>query len=79
MAAEAGISDDFVREVERLMQPGTSALFMLDDAGDMEVILHRIQGLGGTVLRTNVDPERARLIQSTLAQPQKPPSPVQHA
>jgi uncharacterized membrane protein len=79
MAAEAGISDDFVREVERLMQPGTSALFILDDAGNMEVILHRIQGLGGTVLRTNVDPERARLIQSTLAQPQKLPSSVQHA
>jgi uncharacterized membrane protein len=67
MAADAGISDDFVREVERLMRPGTSALFILDDAGDMEVILHAIQGLGGTVLRTNVSPERAKLIQRTLA------------
>jgi uncharacterized membrane protein len=38
------------------MRPGTSALFLLDDAGDMEVILHAIQGLGGTVLKTNVDP-----------------------
>jgi uncharacterized membrane protein len=62
MAAEAGIGDDFVREVERLMQPGTSALFILDHADDMEVILHAIQGLGGTVLKTNVDPERAKLI-----------------
>jgi fumarate hydratase class II len=67
MATEAGISDDFVRDVERLMQPGTSALFILDDTGDMEVILHAIQGLGGTILKTNVDPERAKLIQSTLA------------
>jgi uncharacterized membrane protein len=66
MAAAAGISDDFVREVERLMQPGTSALFVLDNAADMEVILPAIQGLGGTVLKTNVDPERAKLIQSTL-------------
>ena len=66
MAAKAGVSDDFVRDVERLMQPGTSALFVLDDAVDMEVILHAIQGLGGTVLKTNVDPERAKLIQSTL-------------
>jgi uncharacterized membrane protein len=31
-------------------------------------ILHKIQGLGGTVLKTNVDPERAKLIQSTLTQ-----------
>ena len=59
MAADVGISDDFVREVERLMKPGTSALFILDDVGDQEVILHAIRGLGGTVLKTNVDPERA--------------------
>jgi uncharacterized membrane protein len=65
--AAVGIGDDFVREVEGLMQPGTSALFVLDCEGDMEVILHAIQGLGGTVLRTNVDVQRAQLIQSTLA------------
>jgi uncharacterized membrane protein len=65
--AAVGIGDDFVREVEGLMRPGTSALFVLDSEGDMEVILHAIQGLGGTVLRTNVDLERAKLIQSTLA------------
>jgi len=66
-AATAGISADFVREVERLMQPGTSALFVLDEQGDMEVILETIKGLGGAVLKTNVDVERAKLIQSTLA------------
>lgn len=64
-----GIGDDFVTEVKRLMRPGTSALFVLDHEGDMEVILHGIRGLGGTVLKTNVDVERARLIQSTLAAP----------
>jgi uncharacterized membrane protein len=65
----AGISGDFVREVEGLMKPGTSALFVLDSEGNMDVILHGIRGLGGTVLKTNVDVERARLIQSTLAAP----------
>ena len=66
VATSVGIGKDFVREVERLMKPGTSALFVLDSEGDMDVILHTIRGLGGTVLRTNVDVERARLIQSTL-------------
>ncbi len=66
VAAEVGISDDFVREVEGMMKPGTSALFVLDDGGDMDVILHDIRGLGGTVLKTNVDTDRANLIQSTL-------------
>ena len=65
--AAVGIGDDFVREIEGLMRPGTSALFVLDSEGDMKVILHALRGLGGTVLRTNVDLERAKLIQSTLA------------
>jgi uncharacterized membrane protein len=66
-ATNVGIRDDFIRDVEMLMKPGTSALFVLDDAIDMDAILHTIRGLGGTVLKTNVDLERAKLIQSTLA------------
>ncbi len=69
MSVSVGIEDDFVREVEGLMKPGTSALFVLDNEGDMDVILHTIRGLGGTVLKTNVDLERAQLIQATLAAP----------
>jgi uncharacterized membrane protein len=67
VAAEVGIDNDFICEVEALMKPGTSALFVLDQESDMPAILQGIQGLGGTVLKTNVDVERARLIQSTLA------------
>jgi uncharacterized membrane protein len=67
VATHAGISEAFIREVEAMIKPGTSALFVLDEEVDMEVILHKIRGLGGTVLKTNVDLERARLIQSTLA------------
>src|SRR5213593_1179567 len=63
----AGIGGDFVKEVQALMKPGTSAVFVLDSEGDMDVILHGIRGMGGTVLKTNVDVERARLIQSTLS------------
>ena len=67
VATHAAISEDFIRDVEAMMKPGTSALFVLDDEGDMDMILQKIRGLGGTVLKTNVDLERARLIQSTLA------------
>jgi uncharacterized membrane protein len=66
VANSVGIEDAFIRDVERLMKPGTSTLLVLDDQGDMEVILHSIRGLGGTVLKTNVDLERAKLIQATL-------------
>ena len=66
-ATHAGISEAFIRDVEAMMKPGTSALFVLDHEGDMDMILHKIRGLGGSVLKTNVDLERAKLIQSTLA------------
>jgi uncharacterized membrane protein len=66
-ATHAGISEAFVCDVEAMMKPGTCAHFVLDHAGDMEVILDRIRGLGGKVVKTNVDPERARLIQAALA------------
>src|SRR5262249_49808864 len=65
--SHAGISETFIRDVETMMKPGTSALFVLDNEGDMDMILHKIRGLGGSVLKTNVDLERAKLIQSTLA------------
>jgi uncharacterized membrane protein len=66
-AAEVGIDDAFIREVESLMKPGTSALFVLNQEGDMDAILQGIRGLGGSVLKTNVDVKRARLIQSALS------------
>ncbi len=67
VANAVGIEDAFIRDVERLMKPGTSAVLLLDHQGDMQVILHAIRGLGGTVLKTNVDLERAKLIQATLS------------
>jgi uncharacterized membrane protein len=67
LCSTVGFDEDFVRNVKHLMKPGTSALFVLDAEGDMDVILHAIRGLGGTVLKTNVDLERAKLIQSALA------------
>ena len=36
-AEEVGISGNFVREVEGLMKPETSVLFVLDEGGDMEI------------------------------------------
>jgi uncharacterized membrane protein len=66
-ATDVGIGDDFVGEMERLMKPGTSAIFVLDQVGDMDQVLRGICGLGGTVLKTTVNLERAKLIQTALA------------
>src|SRR5262249_43343505 len=77
-AAQAGISEEFIREVEGLMKPGTSALFLLDIGGDLDVVDYRIRGLGGTILKTNVDPERAKAVQAALAAP-SPEAPTSEA
>jgi uncharacterized membrane protein len=72
-ASAAGcIGDDFIREIEELMTTGTSVLFVVDTAGDLNAILESIRGLGGRVLKTNVDLDRARLVQATLAATDRP-------
>jgi uncharacterized membrane protein len=70
VASRVGIDDAFIRDVGDLIKPGTSALFLLTRAHDLEVLLHRIRGLGGTVLKTTVDLERAKQIQASLDTPQ---------
>ena len=62
-----GINEDFKQEIASMVRLGTSALLVLDVAENMNAILPRLQGLGGHILKTNVDIERAKLIQSTLA------------
>jgi uncharacterized membrane protein len=68
VAKTLGIDEKFKEEIGSMMRPGTCALLVLDVAQDMNVILSRLRGLGGTILKTNVDIERANLIQSTLAE-----------
>jgi len=69
---DVGIDDKFINAMRGLVAPETSALFVLDRVGDLPAILNRLQGLGGTVLKTNVDLERAELIQSTLSAEVRP-------
>ena len=66
---EVKIDPDFVRRVEEAMLPGTWVLFLLDRAGGLDRLLPRLHGLGGEVLRTSVDVERARQIQAALLCP----------
>jgi uncharacterized membrane protein len=67
-AQAVGIDESFQREIGSMLQLGTSALLVLDIAEDVNPILGRLCGLGGTILKTNVDLERANLIQATLAE-----------
>jgi uncharacterized membrane protein len=62
-----GISDDFVKEVGGMVQPGQSAVFMLARASDPAAVAEKFRGFGGKVLRTTLSAEQTRKLEETLA------------
>ena len=60
------IDAQFIHDIQAMLKPGTSAVLMLDSVGDLQAALDGLRGLGGTILKTNVDVARAELLQSTL-------------
>jgi uncharacterized membrane protein len=68
LSESVGINETFKKEIASMIRPGTCALLVLDVAENLNAILTRLRGLGGRILKSNVDIERAQLIQSTLAQ-----------
>jgi uncharacterized membrane protein len=67
-----GISDEFVKEVGGMVQPGQSAVFVLARASDPAAVAEHFRGYGGTILRTTLPPEWTRKIQETLAVQSEP-------
>jgi uncharacterized membrane protein len=61
-----GISDDFVKQVGGLIQPGNSALFAEIRTGDPQSIAERFRGYGGTILRTTLPADKAAKVQDTI-------------
>jgi uncharacterized membrane protein len=67
LKARFGISDDFVKEVGGMVQPGQSALFVLGDTKNPEDLASRFRGYGGTILRTTLPPLEAARLQNVIA------------
>ena len=61
-----GISDDFVREVGAMVQPGDSAIFALLRSADPAYVAEQFRGFGGTVLRSTLTKEQADKVQAVL-------------
>lgn len=62
-----GISEEFVKEVGGMVQPGQSAVFMLVRASDPAAAAELFRGYGGRILRTTLSPEATTKLQETLA------------
>src|SRR5215831_15140957 len=61
-----GISDEFVDQVGKLINPGDSAVFVLARTADPDLVAEKFRGYGGTILRTNLSLKQAARAQRTL-------------
>jgi uncharacterized membrane protein len=61
-----GISEDFVKDVGTLVQPGDSAIFALLRSADPTLVAAEFSNYGGTVLSTTLGPEQAQKVQEVL-------------
>ena len=61
-----GISEDFVKQVGGMVQPGQSAIFVLAEAREPE-LGERFRGYGGMVLQTTLSSDKAKKLQELLA------------
>jgi uncharacterized membrane protein len=61
-----GLSEDFVRQVSFLIQPGDSAIFVLLRTPNPEGLAEQFRGYGGEVLQTTLTPEQTEQLQKVL-------------
>jgi len=61
-----GISDDFIDQVGRVINPGESAVFVLLRTGQPDVVIEKFRGYGGRILRTNLTLPQAARVQREL-------------
>ncbi len=61
-----GISEDFVRDVGAMVQPGDSAIFALVRRADPAQLAERFRGYGGTVMQSTLTKEQADKVQAVL-------------
>ncbi len=79
---DRGISDDFIKQMEGLLEPGHAALCLLTNFEDNEAVIHELNRFDGKLIWSNLPPEVATDINHALehgpadhALPVEPPAP----
>jgi uncharacterized membrane protein len=84
--SDYGISDDFIKQLGREMQPNSSVLFILARNAQPDRIIPEVAKFGGTILRTNLSNDAEEKLKASLtaaqqaavgqtaAQPSSPPA-----
>jgi uncharacterized membrane protein len=63
---ESGLSEDFVRSISAMIQPGDSGLFVLIRSANPEMVADQFRGYGGQILQTTLTPEQTTKLQGIL-------------
>jgi uncharacterized membrane protein len=64
---DRGISDDFIEEMENLLEPGHGALCLLTNYIDNEAAVHELNRFDGKLIWSNLPPEVAAEINAAMA------------
>ncbi|MGV8120070.1 MAG: DUF1269 domain-containing protein [Candidatus Xenobiia bacterium LiM19] len=71
-AADYGIDDNFMKELGKTIEPGTSAIFLLIRKSTPDKVLPELQKYNGKVLRTSLSKEEEEKLQQALTATQAP-------
>ena len=61
-----GINDEFIKNLGKSLEPGTSALFTLVRRVNVDKVLPELKGFGGTILRTSLTNEQEQRLRAAL-------------
>jgi uncharacterized membrane protein len=62
-----GISDDFVKQVGAMIQPGDSAIYALLRTANPDKVAEQFRGYGGTILSTTLSRDQEKKLEDVLS------------
>jgi uncharacterized membrane protein len=65
---DAGVNDDFLKQLGAKLEPGAAALIALGSSQAPYKLLERLQPFGGEVIQTSLDNEQEERLRSSLGQ-----------
>jgi uncharacterized membrane protein len=65
---DAGVNDDFMKQLGARLEPGGAALIALGSSNAPDKLLERLRPYGGDVIQTSLDNEQEERLRSTLGQ-----------
>lgn len=68
--SDVGINDDFMKQLGKNLQPGTSALFVLVHSDLTDKVLDELRGTGGTIIQSSLSHENEAKLQAALNEAQ---------